>query len=96
MDFDNVTRENKKKTMHARKRKGKRDLHISHLKMEVLEPLSCRRRCLSGSGHVLSHPRKAVPTEPKRWETGEVGQPKESGLKLSRCNQEDPSRRKRS
>ena len=84
MDFDNARNtKTKQTTMHARKGKGKRDLPVNHLKMEVLDPLSCRRRCLGGSGYVLSSSCKIVPTEPKRWKTKEKGQPKETKMKSS-------------
>ena len=97
MDFDNVRNaKTKQKTMHARKGKGKRDLPACCLKMEVLDPLPCCRCCLSDFGHMPSHFCKTVPTEPKGWETEEMGQPKEPEMKSSRCDQEDPSRRKRS
>ena len=97
MDFDNARNaKTKQKTMHVRKGKGKRDLPACRLKMEVLDPLPCRRRYPGDSGHVPSHFCKTVLTEPKGRETEGMGQPKEPEMKSSRCDQEDPLRRKRS
>ena len=64
----------KAKRLCACKRKDGRDLPLSNLGMEVLELL---QRCWcrpGGSGRVLSHPCKVVLTEPRRRETGEMGQ----------------------
>ena len=82
MDFDNARKaKTKQKTMQKGTRK--RGLPVSHLRMEVLDLLSCRRHCLGGSSHVLFHPCKAVPAEPRRRETGEMGQLKKLELKSS-------------
>ena len=93
------TKQNKRKERKRQcrnQKRGKRDLPVSNLGREVLDPLPCRRRCPGDSAHVLSHPCKVVPTEPKRWEIEEMGQPKEPEMSSSRCDQEDPSRKKRS
>ena len=66
------TKRKEKKRQCRNQKRGKRDLPVSNLGREVLDPLSCRRHYPGDSGHMLSQPCKVVPIGPKRWETEEM------------------------